>query len=126
MGGLSKPVHIVHTVHIVHWILKHVPLNRTLKCLISAWENIVLAGGEENTKKEIFTVQIKNIVELFMSRWENEPMSKMQNGPAQRHSRMSILKIETENSLPQRHSKMSNGRLAGYYAGRMGRMECLL
>ena len=39
-------------------------------------------------------------------------MSKMQNCPAQRHSRMSILKIETENSLPQRHSKMSNGRLS--------------
>ena len=37
----------------------------------------------------------------------------MQNSPAQRHSKMSNLKIETENSLPQRHSKMSNGRLSG-------------
>jgi len=47
-----------------------------------------------------------------MGRWGNVAMSKMQNGPAQRHSIMSNLKIETENSLPQRYSKMSNGRLA--------------
>ena len=48
-----------------------------------------------------------------MGGWWNEPMSKMQNGPAQRYSKMSNLKMETENSLPQRHSKMSNGRLSG-------------
>jgi len=47
-----------------------------------------------------------------MGRWVNVSISKMQNGHAQRDSIMSNLKIETENSLPQRHSKMSNGRLS--------------
>ena len=49
----------------------------------------------------------------FTGRRGNEPMSKMQNGPAQRYSKMSNLKVESESSLPQRHSKMSNGRLSG-------------
>jgi len=35
-------------------------------------------------------------------------MSKMQNSLPQRHSKMSNMKTETENSLPQRHSRMSN------------------
>ena len=48
-----------------------------------------------------------------MGRWGNAPVNKMQNVYAQRHSIMSNLKVETENSLPQRYSKMSNGRLPG-------------
>jgi len=56
----------------------------------------------------IITVPVKNLEGYFMSGWRNESMSKMQN------------------SLPQRHSKMSNGRLSGCYAGRMGRKESLL
>jgi len=38
---------------------------------------------------------------------------KSKNCPAQADSEISKLKVETENSLPQRHSKMSNGRLSG-------------
>jgi len=56
----------------------------------------------------IFTMLIKNITGCFMGRWVNESMSKMQNVSAQRYSKMSNLKIETENSLPQRYSRMSN------------------
>jgi len=67
----------------------------------------------EATKSGIFTILIKNIMGCFMSRWGNMAMSKMQNAPAQRDSGMSNLKIETENSFPQRHSIMSNGRLSG-------------
>jgi len=52
-----------------------------------------------------------------MGRWGNESMSKIKNSLPQRHSKMSNLKIETKNSLPKRHSKMSNGRcVAGYQA----------
>jgi len=76
-------------------------------------KNIITAEGAENTEDVIFTMRIKNITDCFMGRRVNESMSKMQNSPAQRDSIMSILKIETENSLPQRHSKMSNGRLSG-------------
>jgi hypothetical protein len=49
--------------------------------------------GAEYTEKEILTKNIKNIMGCFMGRWGNESKSKMQNGPAQRHSRMSNLKI---------------------------------
>jgi len=63
--------------------------------------------GAENTEKGIFTMLIKNKVRCFMGRLVDESMSKMQNGSAQRDSKMSNLKIETENSLPQRHSGMS-------------------
>jgi len=68
-----------------------------------------LGTGEQG----IITVSVKNKVYCFMVRLGNVTMSKMQNGPAQRHSKMSNMKIEIENSLPQRHSKMSNGRLSG-------------
>jgi len=71
--------------------------------------NSILGMGEQG----IMTVLVRNLAGCFMGGWGNEPMSKMQNGSAQRHSKMSNLKIETENSLPQRHSKMSNGRLSG-------------
>jgi len=59
-----------------------------------------LGTGEQG----IVTVQINN----------NKPFLPLclcdlvVNGPAQRYSKMSNLKIETENILPQRHSKMSN------------------
>jgi len=66
----------------------------------------------EHTEKEILTKNIKNIKGYFMGSRGNEPMSKMQNSPAQRYSGMSNLKIETENGSPQRHSIMSNGRLS--------------
>jgi hypothetical protein len=56
-------------------------------------------------KQVIMTVLVKNIMGCFTGKQGNEPMSKMQNVSAQRYSKMSILKIETENSLPQRHSK---------------------
>ena len=90
-----------------------------------------------NTEGGILTMNVKNIMGCFMGRRGNESMSKMQNVSAQLDSKMSNLKIETENSLPQRHSKMSNGVLLairpvpqsgdpGCYAGRMGRRECLL
>jgi hypothetical protein len=62
--------------------------------------------GRKTHTGGILTIKIKNIQGWFMGRWRNEPMSKMQNGPAQRDSIMSNLKIETENSLPQRYSKM--------------------
>jgi len=54
----------------------------------------------EHTKDEMFITQIKNKARCFMSGWRNDPMSKMQNVSAQRYSRMSNLKIETENTLP--------------------------
>ena len=48
-----------------------------------------------------------------MGKRENEPMSKMQNSLPQRDSKMSnfgrlsvLLGQDTENSFPQRHSKM--------------------
>jgi len=62
--------------------------------------------GAENTEKGIFTMLIKNKVRCFMGRLVDESMSKLQNGSAQRYSRMSNLKTETENSLPQRYSKV--------------------
>ena len=52
----------------------------------------------------IFTMQIGNKTRFLTCGWDY----KKQNVSAQRYSKMSILKIETENSLPQRHSKMSN------------------
>ena len=70
----------------------------------------------------IMTVLVKNILGYFMGGWDYEK----QNVCAQRYSKMSILKIETENSLPQRHSRMSNEWLTVFYAGRMGRRESLL
>jgi len=67
----------------------------------------------KNKEEGIFTINIKNIMICFTGKWVNASMSKMQNVSAQRYSKMSNLKIETENSFPQRHSKMSNGRLSG-------------
>jgi len=80
------------------------PAQRDSKMSNLVWVDIVT---QKRVKEGIFTMLIKNIVGCFMGYWRNEPMSKMQTSPAQRHSRMSNLKIETENSLPQRHSKMS-------------------
>jgi len=77
--------------------------------------------GRRERKGGIFTMRIKNITGYFMGRRGNEPMSKMQKGPAQQNSRMSnfgrlsvLSGQETENSLPQRHSKMSNLGFAAY------------
>jgi len=84
--------------------------------------------GRREHRGGIFTVRIKNITGWFMGRWGNESMSKMQITLPQRHSKMSNLKIETENSLPQRHSKMSNGRLSGVscwpHGGRLSGLFC--
>ena len=51
--------------------------------------------GTEITKKGIFTMRIKNIWGCFRGKRGNESMSK------------------TQNALPQRDSKMSNGQLSG-------------
>jgi len=69
---------------------------------------------------EIITIQIENTKGLFAFGWDYEK----QNSPAQQDSRMSNLKIETENILPQRHSKCLTDGYPGCYAGRMDRMEC--
>ena len=81
--------------------------------------------GRKTHTGGILTIKIKNIQGWFMGRWRNEPMSKMQNGPAQRDSIMSNLKIETENSLPQRYSKMSNLGFVEYGHSKRPKKEIL-
>ena len=61
----------------------------------------------------------------FRSKRGNGAMSKMQNVPAQRYSKMSNLKMETENSYPQRHSKMYNLDLVEYCQSKRSKKEIL-
>ena len=69
--------------------------------------------GTEITKKGIFTMRIKNIWGCFRGKRGNESMSKTQNALPQRDSKMSNGRLSGKTVPAQPDSKMSNGQLSG-------------
>ena len=108
MKTKNKPRTIVRSVMLAAWAE-----NRNSPAQRDSGNSILEMGGtlshrerREHKEGNLYHTD-KEYVGCFRGKLGSEAMNKMQNVPAQRHSKMSNLKIETENSLPQRHSGMS-------------------